>query len=183
MKIIHINESQFKALIMEESDELPFQTFYEETLKFIKGILNDPIGAKPSDILVSHGLDGQELRKKLCDYGVIKKDEDIREPYDETSGKQTSRYYVKYSVPRENFKEKLRKLHGNLTSVNEAHHTSKGLMLHNNELGNDLKMRGEIDIMLNSPLTIGVISDESSPTYIKQATDIYNNIIKNKNRK
>ena len=55
MKIIHINESQFKALIREESDELPFQTFYEETLKFIKGILNDPIGAKPSDILVTHG--------------------------------------------------------------------------------------------------------------------------------
>ena len=114
MKIIHINESQFKALIREESDELPFQTFYEETLKFIKGILNDPIGAKPSDILVSHGLDGKKLRKKLCDYGVIKKDEDIREPYDETSGKQTSRYYVKYSVPRENFKDKLRKLHGEL---------------------------------------------------------------------
>ena len=43
-------------------------------------------------------------------------------------------------------------------------------------------MRGEIDTMLNSPLTMGVISDESAPTYVKQATDIYNNKLKNKHK-
>ena len=56
-------------------------------------------------------------------------------------------------------------------------------MLHNNELGNDLNMRGEVDTMLNSPLTMGVVSDESAPTYVKQATDIYNNIINKKRKK
>ena len=42
--------------------------------------------------------------------------------------------------------------------------------------------RDEINMMLNSPLTMGVISDDRAPEYVKQATDIYNNKI-NKNRK
>ena len=113
-KIIHINESSFKRLLKEEEKEIPFQTFYEGVLKFIKGLLNDPIGTKPSEELTSYGITDKELRKQLCDYGVITKKEDIREPYDETTGKKTSRYYVSYSVPRENFKDKLRKLHSNL---------------------------------------------------------------------
>lgn len=181
MKIIHLNEAKFNN-ILEEKKELPFQTFYEEVLKFIKGLLNDPIGTKPSEILKSYGLHNGILRKKLLDYGVITKDEDIREPYNETDGNQESRYYVSYKVPRENFKDKLRKLHNNLTSIEEAYHTSKGLMLHNNELGNNLAMRGQIDTMLKSPLTMGVISDENAPEYVKQATDIYNNKIKNRKK-
>lgn len=179
MKIVHLNESKFNA-ILEEKKGLPFQTFYEEVLKFIKGLLNDPIGTKPSEILRDYGLHNGMLRKKLLDYGVITKEEDIREPYDETDGNQESRYYVSYKVPRENFKDKLRKLHSSLTSIAEAYHTSKGLMLHNNELGNDLTMRGQIDTMLASPLTMGVISSEDAPEYVKQATDIYNNKIKNR---
>ena len=114
MKIIHLNESSFKRILSEgdeEKRELPFQTFYEEVLKFIKGLLNDPINTKPSEILVDSGWDNGTLRKELYDNGIIIKKEDIREPYDETSGKQTSRYYVSYRVPRENFKDKLRKLH------------------------------------------------------------------------
>jgi len=114
MKIIHLNESSFKRILSEgdeEKRELPFQTFYEEVLKFIKGLLNDPINTKPSEILVDNGWDNGTLRKKLYDNGIIIKKEDIREPYDETSGKQTSRYYVSYRVPRENFKDKIRKLH------------------------------------------------------------------------
>ena len=183
-KLIHINESSFNRILVSEEDEnkkeLPFQTFYEEVLKFIKGLLNDPIGTKPSEILRDYGLHNGILRKKLLDYDVIKKDEDIREPYDETDGRQESRYYVKYSVPRENFKDKLRKVHSSLTSIQEAYHTHKGLMLHNNELCNDLKMRGEIDTMLASPLTMGVNSSEDAPEYVKQATGIYNNKIKNR---
>ena len=181
MKIVHLKESKFDALL-EEKRELPFQTFYEEVLKFIKGLLNDPIGTKPSEVLKSYGIHNGFLRKKLLDYNVITKDEDIREPYDETSGDKTSRYYVSYKVPRENFKDKLRKLHSSLTSIAESYHTSKGLMLHDNELGNDLTMRGQIDTMLNSPLTMGVISGEESPEYVKQATDIYNNKLKNKKK-
>ena len=103
MKIVHLNESSFnRVLCEEENKELPFQTFYEEVLKFIKGLLNDPIGTKPSEILRDYGLHNGMLRKRLLDYGVITKDEDIREPYDETDGNQESRYYVSYKVYRTN---------------------------------------------------------------------------------
>lgn len=114
MKIIHLNESKFNMLLEEEEREFPFETFYEEALKFIEELLKDPIKAKPSEILNGHGLTNAILRKKLCDYGVITKKEDIREPYDETSGKKTSRYYVSYKVPRKDFKDKLRQLHSEL---------------------------------------------------------------------
>lgn len=161
MKLIHLSESRFNA-ILEEKKEIPFQTFYEEVLKFIKGLLNDPIGTKPSDVLKEYGIHNGMLREKLLDFNVITKEEDIREPYDETDGNQTSRYYVKYSVPRENFKDKLRKLHSALFNVNEN------------------ITRDEINIMLNSPLTMGVVCNGNAPEYVNQATDIYNNKIKNR---
>lgn len=195
MKLVHINESTFNRLL-EDNRKPPFQTFYEEVMKFIREMFKDPIGAVPSDLLKSNGLHNGELRKKLYDYGIITKDEDIREPYDERNGYQQSRYYVKYDwtddvrkamkdTRRMNnpLKEKVRKLYNNYFGVNESYHTPNGLMLHDNELSNDLNMRGEIDTMLNSPLTMGVVSDESAPTYIKQATDIYNNIINKKKKK
>ena len=69
MKLIHIKP--------------PFQTFYEEVVKFIKEMFKDPIGAIPSELLKSIGLHNGELRKKLYDYGIITKDERIDEPYDE----------------------------------------------------------------------------------------------------
>jgi hypothetical protein len=55
--------------------------------------------------------------------------------------------------------------------------------LYNDHFGiNENITRDEINMMLNSPLTMGVISDESAPEYIKQATDIYNNKINKKIR-
>lgn len=168
-KIIHINESTYDRV-----KPLPFLTFFEEVLKFIKGLLNDPIGTRPSELLKKYGFENGELRKKLLDYDIITKKENISEPFDEKNGKMVSKYSVSYKVPKENFKNKIRKLHTDEFSVNEAYVTSKGIKLHNNALGNNLRMRGEIDMMLNSPLTMGVISDENAPTYVKQAVDIYN---------
>jgi len=168
-KVIHIKESTYDRI-----RPLPFLTFFEEVLKFVKGLLNDPIGTKPSELLKKYGFTNGELRKKLLDYNIITKKENITEPFDEENGKMISKYSVSYKVPKENFKDKIRKLHTDTFSVNEAYVTSKGVKLHNNVLGNDLNMRGKIDMMLNSPLTIGVISDESAPTYVKQAIDIYN---------
>jgi hypothetical protein len=73
-------------------------------------------------------------------------------------------------------------LYNDFFNINEAYHTSKGVMLHDNDLENDINMRGQIDTMLNSPLTMGVISDESAPEYVKQATEIYNNKLNKKIR-
>ena len=95
MKLIHINESIFNRLL-EDNRRPPFQDFYEDVISFIKGILRDPIGTTPNERLKSLGLHNGELRKRLYDLSIITKEERIDEPYDETNGKQQSRYYVKY---------------------------------------------------------------------------------------
>ena len=192
MKLIHINESVFNRLL-EDNRRPSFQDYYEDVVAFIKGILRDPIGAIPNERLKACGLHNGELRKRLYDLSIITKEERIDEPYDETTGNQQSRYYVKYGWADDiqkalknpkrmdnPLKERVRKLYNQFFGITEAYHTSNGIMLHDNELANDINMRGEIDIMLNSPLTMGVISDESAPEYVKQATDIYNNKLKHR---
>lgn len=106
-KRVFIKENKI-SLLKESQEPLPFQTFFEEIIKFIKGLLNDPIQAKPSEKLISHGLTNKLLRKELTDNSVIKKTENIDEPIDDVTGKKTSRYYLSYKVPKENFKNKLR---------------------------------------------------------------------------
>ena len=175
MKLIHINEGVYRRLFEEENRRPSFQDFYEDVMEFVKGILRDPIGTVPNERLKSIGLHNGELRKRLYDLSIITKEERIDEPYDETTGNQQSRYYVKYGWADDikkslknptrmgnPLKEKVRKLYNSFFGISE-----------------DIT-RDEINMMLNSPLTMGVISDESSPKYVKQATDIYNNKIKNR---
>ena len=114
-KIVYVNESSLQAL-----KPLPFLSFFKEVLAFVKGLLNDPIGTKPSDVLKKYGFDNGTLRKKLLDYGVITKKENISEPFDETNGKMISRFSVSYRVPKENFKDKIRKLHNDTFYMNES---------------------------------------------------------------
>ena len=163
MKLVYIKESKMDVL-RESEEELTFWRFFVEVKKFITELLTDPIHARPSVVLVSHGLDNDFLRKKLQDESVIIKSENIDEPHDEITGKIESRYYLSYKVPKKNLKKKLRRLYQKYveTSVNEG------------------ITRGEIDMMLNSPLTMGVACDERAPQYVKDAVKIYNDKIINK---
>lgn len=113
-RIIHINEDKYNEL-----KPLPFLDFYNEVVNFVKGLLNDPIGTEPSDVLRKYGFTNGKLRKYLLDYDIITKKENITEPFDERNGKMVSKYSVSYRVPKENFKDKIRKLHNDVFSVNE----------------------------------------------------------------
>ena len=106
MRTIYINESQVK-LLKEACEPITFFRF------FIQGLLDNPIDTKPSGLLQSHGLTNNILRQKLVDKGIIVRKEKIDEPTDET-GKMTSRYYVSYKVPKQDFKRKIRRLYQNL---------------------------------------------------------------------
>lgn len=112
MKTIYINESQVR-LLKEASEPITFFRFLTEVKKFIQGLLDNPIDTKPSGLLQSHGLTNNILRQKLVDKGIIVRKEKIDEPTDET-GKMTSRYYVSYKVPKQDFKRKIRRLYQNL---------------------------------------------------------------------
>lgn len=109
MKII-INEK--KLLLLKESDdeEVTFYKFFTEVKNFLKDLLEDPINAKPSEFLTSHGVSKTELLDKMLDKDIIKKKENIDEPND-ASGNMKSRHYLQYSVPKKNFEGKMKRLY------------------------------------------------------------------------
>ena len=110
MKLVYIKESKIDVL-KESEEELTFLRFFVEVKKFITELLTDPIHARPSVTLVSHGLDNDALRRKLQDEMIIIKKENIDEPHNEVTGDRESRYYLSYKVPKKDFKKKLRRLY------------------------------------------------------------------------
>lgn len=85
-------------MLVESDEYLSFDEFFEETIKFLEGILKDPIGTEPSEVLKAHGLSNGKFRNILCDKNILSKKERIDEPYDEETKKKTSRYYATYTV-------------------------------------------------------------------------------------
>ena len=92
MRKIHFNESSLVALT--ESKKMTFLKFYKEVVSFVKGLLNDPIGARPSELLLSVGLTNGKLRQLLSQFGIVVKSENIDEPINDESGKKESKYHL-----------------------------------------------------------------------------------------
>ena len=109
MRKVYLKESSVEMLASKKP--LTFLKFYNELIKFIRGLLNNPIDARPSELLVSNGFNNGKLRHLLVQFGIVKKSEDIDEPINDESGKKESRYHLSYKVPKENFKDKIRKLY------------------------------------------------------------------------
>ena len=109
MRKVYIKESSIEMLASKKP--LTFLKFYNELIKFIRGLLNSPIDTRPSEILVSNGFNNGKLRHLLVQFGLVKKSEDIDEPITDERGKKESRYHLSYKVPKENFKDKIRKLY------------------------------------------------------------------------
>ena len=110
MRLVYIKESKV-GILKESEEEFTFFRFFVELKKFIKDLLIDPIHARPSKELISHGLNNDVLRTKLNDEGIIVKKEKIDEPHNEATGEIESRYYLSYKVPKKDFKKKLRRLY------------------------------------------------------------------------
>jgi hypothetical protein len=113
MKKVFINENKIDV-IMESEEEYTFFQFFNDIKSFMKDLLNDPIHARPNERLKQHGISNDVARTKLQDDGIIIKSEKIDEPFDETTGKQTSRYYLSYKIPKKDFKKKIRRLYQKL---------------------------------------------------------------------
>lgn len=113
MKKVFINEDKMNV-IMESEEEYTFFQFFNDIKSFMKDLLNDPIHARPNERLKQHGISNDVARTKLQDDGIIVKTEKIDEPFDEATGKQTSRYYLSYKIPKKDFKKKVRRLYQKL---------------------------------------------------------------------
>ena len=75
MKII-INENKLlliKEVEEKEKEEVTFYKFFTEVKNFLKKLLDDPIGAKPSKFFNENGISKKKLLNKMLDRGILKK--------------------------------------------------------------------------------------------------------------
>jgi len=120
-KKIYINENRLKALV-ESHEEITFFSFFNNIRNFLKDLLNDPINAEPSDELKRYFNNATRggIIDKLVGSDIVRRNTKLKEtPKQATeNGKSQVNFSIKYSVPRDNFKEKIHNLYNK--TINEA---------------------------------------------------------------
>lgn len=112
MKKIYLNESQLDSLNDSSSKEITFYEYIVDMKKFLKDLLKKPSEATPSDIITNGKLSKNELIKKMKDIGLLKSSEKIDEvPMEEGSDKKVAKRFIKYSIPKARFSEKMRQMY------------------------------------------------------------------------
>lgn len=121
MKKIYVNENQVMQINDEVNKEVTFYEFIVDMKKFLKDLLKKPSDAEPSDILLK-GMNGKnELLKKMKNIGLIKSTEKIDEvPMEEGSGKKVAKRFVKYTIPKARFSEKMKELYNDIVVDNNG---------------------------------------------------------------
>lgn len=109
MKTIIINENCL-PILKESQEEVTFYKFFTEAKAFIKGLMNDPLHAKPNGFFKNHGISRSILINRMLDRSILTKKETINEPYD-ADGKLQSIHTLEYRVPKKNFERKMRRLY------------------------------------------------------------------------
>jgi hypothetical protein len=128
MKKVYIKENQLHLLEQEEK-EVTFYEFFINVKSFLKDLLNKPADADVSDLFKSKGISKSGLISKMKDIDLIKSDDRIDEvPVEEEKKthpygkKMVAKRYVKYSIPRKNFEDKIKKLYKQIFNESEVKH-------------------------------------------------------------
>lgn len=121
MKKIYINEKKLFLLLNGNNEEVTFYEFFINTKSFLKDLLKKPYEAEPSDLFKNHGISKNDLIQKMKNIGLIKSNERIDEvPIDEDKKsyphgtKLVAKHYVKYSIPKNKFEDKIKALYKEL---------------------------------------------------------------------
>lgn len=167
---IHITESSYQRLFEEDEDNkyMTFKKFYKEIKDFIKGLLSKPVETKPSEELKSLGLSNGELRNRLQDMSVLKRTSDIREPDDEENvGSKRSRYYIKYDMYTDKFKDKMRQLHKELVDECKMRDRNKNIIR---------LTEGDLMRIVKNCVSHILMESEGTVGYAVGATNTQNNV-------
>lgn len=109
MKKIIFSESAL-TVIKESEEEVTFYRFFVEIKKVLKNLLSDPFNIEMPDFFKKHGISKTTLMNKMLNKGLITKTEKINEPVD-AEGNKHSMHYLKYTVPKKNFEQKIHRLY------------------------------------------------------------------------
>ncbi len=108
MKTIIINEEQAKAL----QEPMDIFSFINHTKDYMKRLFKDPINTQPDSFLISHGLNGEILKKHLEDKNLIVKKTQIKN----VDGKD--KFHISYKLNTSNGERPLRRLYSELFEEN-----------------------------------------------------------------
>lgn len=120
MKVIYITEDKLE-LLSEGIEKMTFYSFFDHIKDFLKKLLENPNDASIDDELKKQGLTKDSIISKMIKRGILKCKENITEvPIDESvkkhplGKKMRAKYTKKYSIPKQNFKTKIRRLYQEL---------------------------------------------------------------------
>ena len=113
MKTIIINEEQAKVL----QKPMDIFSFINHTKDYMKRLFQDPINTQPDSFLISHGLNGEILKKHLEDKNLIVKKTQIKN----VDGKD--KFHISYKLNTSNGDRPLRRLYAELFESNIIENT------------------------------------------------------------
>ena len=89
--------------------EVTFFKFQSNINDFLSKLKSKPIQAQPSKFLKDNDLNKEKLIRVLIKRNIIKRKESIKDPTN--SDEKVARYYVKYTIIREGYLDKLREMY------------------------------------------------------------------------
>lgn len=134
MKKIYIKESQLNLISDLRDEEVTFEEFFINVKNFLKGLMKKPHETKTSELFNKRGISKDELISKMKDISLLKSEEKIDEVPKTEGGKKVAVHTIKYSIPKNRFKEKIEYLYKEL--FNESY--SKQVFSNNKQMINDI---------------------------------------------
>lgn len=107
---------------MADNKEITYFKFKSHIEDFLTKLKNKPIQAQPSVFLKNRDFDKEKLIRILIRRNIITRKESIKDPTN--SEEKTAKYFVKYTIIRDGFESKVKKLYddyfGEKENLNEC---------------------------------------------------------------
>lgn len=144
-KLVNKNVGEAKKVILNSldmisediedmEDDVTFFSFCHNIKDFMATLLQSPVEAKPSPLLIAHGLHRSKLINLLTNVGLLLKEEEIIDK-DENDQPIKASMSIKYKIPKSGFNQKLRKLYIKLFEKNLPSHETVNVIGEDDGMG------------------------------------------------
>lgn len=90
-------------------EKITYFRFLSEIKAFLKKLMEDPIGAKPSQYLMDRNFNRTKTINVLMKAGVLERSENVKDQTDSDVEKPT--YFLKFKVKKKDFERKIKKIY------------------------------------------------------------------------
>lgn len=94
---------------MPNKKEVTYYQFYSNIQNFLSKLKTKPTSAEPSKLLKDNDFGKEKLIRVLIKRNILKRKESIKDPTN--SDEKKAKYYVKYTIIRDKFEDKMKKLY------------------------------------------------------------------------